>query len=57
MNFAGAVTGRLSRSVTVETIQSQAETELNRKLSEEELAFLSTEISLNVVADRIHWVL
>ena len=57
MNFAGAVTGRLYRSGTVETIQSQAETELNRKLSKEELALLSTQISLNAVADRIHQVI
>ena len=36
MNFAQAVKGRLTRSATVGAIQSQAETELGRKLKKEE---------------------
>ena len=40
MNFAQAVRGQLTRSGAIRAIQSQAETELGRKLSPEEATSL-----------------
>ena len=45
MNYAQAVTGRLTRVGALGFIQSQAQTELRRLLTHDEISLLSTQLS------------
>ena len=57
MNFAHAVLGRLSRTGVMNAIQSQAETELGRKLSKEEEVLIFTNHPPVVVLEQIETVI
>jgi hypothetical protein len=56
MNFSQAVKGQLSRPGAVRAIQSQAETELGRKLSKEEESLLFRNIHPNTFLGQIQKV-
>ena len=56
MNFSQAVKGHLTRSGAIRAIQSQAETELGRKLSKEEESFLFTKNDPNIFLAQIEKV-
>ena len=56
MNFSQAVKGHLTRSGAIRAIQSQAETELGRKLSKEEELFLFTNTHPNMLMAQIEKV-
>ena len=47
MNFAGAVRGSLSLSGALQNLQDQAETELSRKLFQNEIVALTNKFKLN----------
>ena len=53
MNYAQAARGHHTRGGVTRAIQSQAETELGRKLSKEEEIFLSTKFSPPSLLDEI----
>ena len=56
MNFSQAVKGHLTRAGAIRAIQSQAETELGRKLSKEEESFLFTNTHPNILQAQIEKV-
>lgn len=47
MNFAGAVRGSISLSGALQNLQDQAETELSRKLFQNEIVALTNKFKLN----------
>jgi hypothetical protein len=57
MNFSRAVKGHLTRAGAIRAIQSQAETELGRKLSKEEESLLFTNTHPNIFQAQIEKVL
>ena len=56
MNFSKAVKGHPSKSFTIKAIQSQAETELGRKLTKEEESILFFKTHPNILLDQIEKV-
>ena len=56
MNYSQAARGHHTRGGATMAIQSQAETELGRKLSKEEELFLSTKLSPSSLLDEIQKV-
>ena len=56
MNFSQAVKGHLTRSGAIRAIQSQAETELGRKLSREEESILFNNTPPNILQAQIEKV-
>jgi hypothetical protein len=56
MNFSQAVKGQLTRSGAIRAIQSQADTELGRKLTKEEESFLFTKTHPNILLGQIQKV-
>ena len=56
MNFSQAVRGQLDPSQAMMSIQSQAQTELGRSLSQEEEAFLLTNFHPNTLLGQIQKV-
>jgi hypothetical protein len=56
MNFSQAVKGYLTRFGAIRAIQSQAETELGRKLSKEEEYLLSSKTHPNIFLGQIQKV-
>ena len=56
MNFAKAVKGKQTRASSMRDIQSQAETELSRQLSKEELDALFKNGSPNDILEQIQKV-
>ena len=56
MNFSRAVKGHLTRTGAIRAIQSQAETELGRKLSREEESLLFNNTDPNILQAKIEKV-
>jgi hypothetical protein len=56
MNFSRAVKGHLTRTGAIRVIQSQAETELGRKLSKEEESLLFKNNPPNILQAQIEKV-
>jgi hypothetical protein len=57
MSFARAVRGGSLRSDSLKIVQDQAEIELSRKLSQEEIAQLTAHSSLTALCDKIQQVI
>ena len=56
MDYLKAVRGPMTHSAKVKLIQSAADTELRRKLSDEELSTLASKFSLDTVFNNIEKV-
>ena len=56
MNFAHAVKGCTRRSAKIQSIHSAAETELGRKLAQDEMYFLSKKFSVKHIHDYVQKV-
>jgi hypothetical protein len=56
MNFSKAVKGHPTKSFAIKAIQSQAETELGRKLTKEEESILFSKTHPNILLDQIEKV-
>ena len=56
MNFAHEVKGCTRRSAKIQSIHSAAETELGRKLAQDEMSFLSKKFSVKHIHDYVQKV-